>query len=125
MNVFFQVNEFGVTFVTEDQRVLKSQSRPQMSFDYTILTYSDTEKTVFKNLSKRDLTPEEIEEVERYIRSIEEDPQLTLQMAKNMQAKQYLNNTDWYVIRLLEKGIPIPEQVQINRQLMREQIEKL
>lgn len=125
MNVFFQVNEFGVTFVTEDQRVLKSQSRPQMSFDYTILTYSDTEKTVFKNLSKRDLTPEEIEEVERYIRSIEEDPQLTLQMARNMQAKQYLNNTDWYVIRLLEKGIPIPEQVQINRQLMREQIEKL
>ncbi len=121
--VFFQVNEVGVTYVTKDRRILKSQSRPQMSFDYTILTYSPEEKTVYHNLSKRDLTEEEQQEVEQYIASIQENPDLTRQMAMNMQAKQFLNNTDWYVTRFVEKGIPIPEEIQIQRQNARDVIE--
>lgn len=123
MNVFFQVNDFGVTYVTEDERVLKSQSRPPMSFDYEILTYSKDEKTVYKNLSKRDLTANEIEEVEAYLATIEEDPELTRKMAKNMQAKHYLSNTDWYVIRQIETGAPIPETILENRRLARTHIE--
>jgi len=122
-NIFFQVNEVGVTYVTTDQRILKSESRPQMSFDYTVLTYSPDEKTVYHNFSKRDLTQEEQEEVLRYITSIQENPDLTRQMAMNMQAKAYLNNTDWYVTRFVEKGIPIPEEIQIQRQNARDIIE--
>jgi hypothetical protein len=114
--VFFQVNEFGVTYVTQDRRILKSQERPPMSFDYTILTYSPEEKTVYHNLSKRDLTEEEQQEVLQYVTSIQENPDLTRQMAMNMQAKQFLNNTDWYVTRYVEKGIPIPEEIQIQRE---------
>ena len=87
-----------------------------MSFDYTILTYSPEEKTVYHNLSKRDLTEEEQQEVLQYVTSIQENPDLTRQMAMNMQAKQFLNNTDWYVTRYVEKGIPIPEEIQIQRE---------
>lgn len=122
-NVFFQVNEVGVTYVTTDNRILKSQSRPHMSFDYTVLTYSADEKTVYHDYSKRDLTQEEREEVLRYITEIQENPDLTRQMAMNMQAKAYLNNTDWYVTRFIEKGIPIPENIQLQRQNARDIIE--
>ena len=82
-NVFFQVNEVGVTYVTADRRILKSQSRPPMSFDYEILTYSADEKTVYLNYSKRDLTEKEIEEVETYILSIQENKEASLMMAQN------------------------------------------
>lgn len=122
-NVFFQVNEVGVTYVTADRRILKSQSRPPMSFDYTVLTYSAEEKTVYHDYMKRDLTQEEQEEVLRYITEIQENPDLTRQMAMNMQAKAYLNNTDWYVTRFIEKGIPIPENIQFERQNARDIIE--
>ncbi len=124
-DIFFQVNEFGVTYVTSEKRVLKSESKPQMSFDYEILTYSPQEKTVYQNFSKRDLSQQEQEEVVRYIETIQEDAELTRQMAKNMQAKQYLNNTDWYVIRYLEKGIAIPEEISFNRENAREAISRV
>jgi hypothetical protein len=78
---------------------------------------------VYHDYSKRDLTQEEQEEVLRYITEIQENPDLTRQMAMNMQAKAYLNNTDWYVTRFIEKGIPIPENVQLQRQNARDVIE--
>ena len=34
-------------------------------------------------------------------------------------AKQYLNETDWYVIRFIETGVPIPEDVSQARELAR------
>lgn len=32
-----------------------------------------------------------------------------------VEAKRYLDSTDWYVTRFIEKGIPIPEEVKIKR----------
>lgn len=35
-------------------------------------------------------------------------------------AKKYLANTDWYVVRKMEKGIDIPQEISDQRQLCRE-----
>lgn len=121
-DIFFQVRMDGVTYVTKEKRVLKSNAKPPMSFDYEILTYSTEEKTVYLNYNKRDLTPEELEEVETYILSIQENKEFSLMMLKNMQAKEVLNTTDWYVIRFLETGVPIPEEVLELRAAAREEI---
>jgi len=107
----FQVDLFGTTVVYSDGRVLKSSSRPVMSFDYDILTYTGDEKTAYKNTSKRDLTSEECTEVEAYLATIEEDTDLTQRMARNLEAKRILNQTDWYVIRKLETGVEIPDNI--------------
>lgn len=121
-DVFFQVRMDGVTYVTPEKRILKSTAKPPMSFDYEILTYSADEKSVYLNYAKRDLTEEELTEVENYILSIQENTDFSMVMLKNMQAKEILNTTDWYVVRFLETGVPIPEDITELRAAAREQI---
>jgi len=40
----------------------------------------------------------------------------------NKESREYLTSTDWYVIRQLETGIDIPEEILIKRQTAREAI---
>jgi hypothetical protein len=123
MSIFFQVNSQGTVFVNEELRKLESRSKPPMSFEYHTLTYSADEKTVYHNYTKRDLTEDEITEVENYISTIQENPELTHQFTRNAQAKHYLVQTDWYVVRFLETGQPIPEKITEMRALAREEIQ--
>ena len=122
-DVFFQVSWDGVTYVTSLRKVLKSSSQPQMSFDYEILTYSNDERTIYINFTKRDMTPEEETEVSDYIKSIEADEMLSLQMLRNEQARDILEKTDWYVIRHQETGMPIPEDILTLREQARSQVQ--
>lgn len=124
MAVQFQVNQSGVTVKYDSGIILRSSARPPMSFDYDILTYTDEEKTVFHNFSKRDLTPSELTEVSQYIDSIQEDTELTQKMARNAQAAQILHQTDWYVTRSFETGKPIPDHILALRQSARDMIQK-
>ena len=34
-------------------------------------------------------------------------------------ARKYLNNTDWYVIREMNNGIPMPDNVKLEREKCR------
>lgn len=40
------------------------------------------------------------------------DPQIAI----NAKAKQYLADTDWYVVRFSELGTPIPNDIKVKRQ---------
>lgn len=40
------------------------------------------------------------------------DPQIAI----NTKAKQYLADTDWYVVRFSELGTPIPNDIKVKRQ---------
>ena len=60
----------------------------------------------------RKYTKEEQEaEVERHIDSITVDTELTTQMAQNHQARKILADTDWYVVRKMETGKEIPDDI--------------
>ena len=45
-----------------------------------------------------------------------------LQAAENARLRQYLAETDWYVVRYSETGVPIPDDVKQARAEAREQI---
>jgi len=122
-DVFFQVTWDGVTYVTSLRKVLKSSSQPPMSFDYEILTYSNDERSVYINFTKRDMTAEEETEVSDYIKTIEADEALSLKMLRNEQARDILEKTDWYVIRQQETGVAVPEDVLTLREQARAQVQ--
>lgn len=49
-------------------------------------------------------------------------PRPTEQEIKNSEARAYLFETDWYVTRFAETGIPIPDDVKAARQTARESV---
>jgi len=120
----FQVDEFGATAKTSEGRILKSSERPPMSFDYEVLTFTTQEKHRFWQLQRHELTEDEQAEVQRYIDTIEVDGALTEQLAQNQQAKKILASTDWYVIRFLETGVPVPPEITDMRAKARELIDQ-
>lgn len=44
------------------------------------------------------------------------------QAAVNAEALAYLRKTDWYVIRELDNGTPMPDDIKANRQAARERV---
>jgi hypothetical protein len=122
MIIAFQIDEFGTTAKTDDNRVLRSNARPPMSFDYEVLTFTNYEKTRFWQLNKVNLTDDECAEVQRHIDSIEVNTELTQELSRNHQARKILQSTDWYVVRFLETGTPVPEEITEMRRHARENI---
>jgi hypothetical protein len=47
---------------------------------------------------------------------------VTPQQEKNNNARAYLNQTDWYVIRQIETGTPVPEEITAARAKARAEI---
>ena len=122
MIIAFQIDEFGTTAKTDSNQFLRSNARPPMSFDYEVLTFTAHEKTRFWQLNKINLTDEECDEVQRYIDSIEVNTELTQELTQNHQARKILQSTDWYVIRFLETGTPVPDHITDMRIKARENV---
>lgn len=47
-----------------------------------------------------------------------------IQAMKNAEARRYLTETDWYVVRKMETGVEIPEEILVKRQEARQSIMK-
>jgi hypothetical protein len=45
--------------------------------------------------------------------------QIAAQNAINVEAKQYLDSTDWYIIRLMDNGVAVPEDIKVAREAAR------
>ena len=122
MIIAFQIDEFGTTAKTDSNQVLRSNARPPMSFDYEIITFTSTEKTRFWQLNKVNLTDEQCAEVQRHIDSIQVSEELTNELTQNHQARKILAQTDWYVLRFLETGTPVPDNITDMRRQARENV---
>ena len=109
--IAFQIDEFGTTGRTDSGEVLRSNTTPTFSFDYDVLTYTQNERSRFWQLERHKLTEEQEAEVERHISGIVVDTELTTQMAQNHQARKILAQTDWYVVRKMETGKEIPDNI--------------
>ena len=118
--VAFQVDEFQSVLKQADGSYLRSSERPPMSFDYEVLTFTNSQKTRFWNNQSINLTEDEIAEVQAYIATIEADVNLSEKMAQIHQSKKILAATDWYVVRQLEIGTAIPENITLMRTKARE-----
>ena len=109
--IAFQIDEFGTTGRTSGGELLRSLTIPSFSFDYDVLTYTQNERSRFWQLERHKLTEEQEAEVERHISGIVVDTELTKRMAQNHQARKILAQTDWYVVRKMETGKEIPDQI--------------
>jgi len=109
--IAFQVDEFQSVLKQADGSYLRSNERPPMSFDYEVLTFTNSQKTRFWNNQSINLTEDEIAEVQTYVDSIQADNGLSETMAQIHQSKKILAATDWYVVRKLEIGTEVPEHI--------------
>lgn len=120
--VAFQVDEFQSVLKQADGSYLRSSERPPMSFDYEVLTFTNSQKTRFWNNQSINLTDDEIAEVQAYVDGIQADDSLSETMAQIHQSKKILAATDWYVVRKLEIGTEIPENITLMRTRARQVI---
>jgi hypothetical protein len=80
--IAFQVDEFQSVLKQADGSYLRSNERPPMSFDYEVLTFTNSQKTRFWNNQSINLTEDEIAEVQTYVDSIQADNGLSETMAQ-------------------------------------------
>ena len=119
MNTF--THEYGNSFLRLGEQTLSSGLKPEFSFAYDILRYTSvtngTNVYTFEDVEYA-LSSEEISEIETYLETVEEN---TTESA-NFRARDFLRQTDWYVVRQMETGEAIPVNVLADRAEARENI---
>ena len=119
MNTF--THEYGNSFLRLGEQTLSSGLKPEFSFDYDALSYTSvtngTNVYTFEDVEYA-LSSEEISEIETYLEAVVED---TVGSA-NFRARDFLRQTDWYVVRQMETGEAVPVNVLADRAEARENI---
>ena len=118
----FQVDNFQSVARLPDGTYLRSNERPIMSFDYDVLTFTSEVKQRTWNGQPIDLTADQITEVQAYIDTIEVDADKSDAMATIHAGRKILEGTDWYVIRQMETGTAVPDNILEMRTKARENI---
>lgn len=93
--------------------VLESSTKPEFSFEYNSLMFDfliDMGKIIVENEIVQ-LTDAQKEEVNTYIDAVEVDVEAQL----NLDSREYLVNTDWYITRKAEIGTAIPMDILAKR----------
>lgn len=105
----------ATTVIKTNGEQLFSHSIPMFSFDFDELFFRQSEKMRILNGSSFLLTDAEIEEVRGYLATVQEDSALTARLISNNVNMAYLEKTDWYVLRFIETGIPVPPDISAAR----------
>lgn len=93
--------------------VLESNMKPEFSFEYNSLMFDfliDMGKIIVENEIVQ-LTDAQKEEVNTFIDAVEVDAEAQL----NLDSREYLVNTDWYITRRAEIGTAIPMDILAKR----------
>lgn len=96
--------------------------KPVLSFEFTNLQYISINNTF--TVDGRELTAAEKAEIETIINQVTPPTGWTYGV-RSAASNRYLRDTDWYVIRQLELGTPIPADIVTERQAARDQINGL
>ncbi len=111
----------GLAICDKDGEKFESNSKPYLSFEYDELHFNDHNKYLIKNLEEVSLNQNQIEEVIAFIDNVSIDDNVEL-LQKLM---NFLNKTDWMVIRELETGKKMPTHIKIERSEYRKRISEL
>lgn len=105
-----------------DGRRVFSKTKPVFSFQYDELRFTGEHPEYRKDGIVYALNPQQIAEVQTFLDNLQPDEELGRQIMANMEARRFLAETDWYVVRFAETGVPIPEDIKIARQEARNRI---
>ena len=119
MNTF--TYDLNSSFLRLGEQTLSSGLKPEFSFTYDTLRYTSvtngTNVYTFEDVEYA-LSSEEISEIETYLETVEEN---TTESA-NFRARDFLRQTDWYIVRQIETGEAVPVNVLADRAEARENI---
>ena len=105
--------EFNKCQIFRGDTVLESNIKPDFSFEYESLMFDftiDMGKIILHNEIVM-LTTEQREEVNNYIDAVEVNAEAQL----NLDSRNYLVETDWYITRKAEIGTEIPMDILAKR----------
>ena len=102
---------------------ISGPTRPIFSFAYDALQFSMNVRSYMRDGVSREMTPEEVAEVSGFLEGLTVDEARSRRYAESKRLIDYLASTDWYVIRQLEAGKPVPDDITQARARAREAID--
>lgn len=112
IKTFIVTHEGRIFAIDENNKKLETGVKPIFSFEYETINFDrqGIKKYSF-NGSEHELTSNQQIEIIELIDGIVEDVDLTNKISNNADHLMYLRNTDWYIIRHQETGIPVPQEI--------------
>lgn len=104
-------NGGNISILKADGRHVLSAERPQFSFPYEAMKFISAVQEYLYQGQTITMTPAQIAEVSTFLAGIEPDPVLSAKVVENRKNRQFLDQTDWYVIRQIETGVAVPADI--------------
>jgi len=101
----------NISILKADGRHVLTIEKPQFSFQYDAMKFINSVQEYLNNGQTITMTPAQVQEVSAFLAGIEPDPVLSAKVVQNRKNRQFLDQTDWYVVRKAETGIPIPQDI--------------
>ena len=112
-----------ISVLKADGTKLFNNIRTVFSFEYQAMKFiNSVQHYLLADGTVVDMTEAQIAEVSAYLETVQEDPALTAALRANDSSLRYLSTTDWYVVRLMETGVPIPADITAARAIARSSI---
>jgi hypothetical protein len=109
--------------IMRDGRHIAGPTRPVFSFEYDALQFSMNVRSYVHAGVEVAMNEAQIDEVLHFLNHLDVSEARSRRYAQSRQLIDYLASTDWYVIRALETGVPVPQDVTEARARAREAIQ--
>ena len=109
--------------IMRDGRHIAGPTRPVFSFEYDALQFSMNVRSYVHAGVEVAMNEAQIAEVLHFLNHLDVSEARSRRYAQSRQLIDYLASTDWYVIRALESGVPVPQDVTEARARAREAIQ--
>jgi len=109
--------------IMRDGRHIAGPTRPVFSFEYDALQFSMNVRSYVHAGVEVAMNEAQIAEVLHFLNHLDVSEAQSRRYAQSRQLIDYLASTDWYVIRALESGVPVPQDVTEARARAREAIQ--
>ena len=109
--------------ILREGRHIAGPTRPVFSFDYDAMQFSMNVRSYVHAGVEVIMNEAQIAEVLDFLNNLDVSEARSRRYAQSRQLIDYLASTDWYVIRALETGVPVPQDVTEARARAREAIQ--
>jgi len=109
--------------ILREGRHIAGPTRPVFSFDYDAMQFSMNVRSYVHAGVEVIMNEAQIAEVLDFLNNLDVSEARSRRYAQSRQLIDYLASTDWYVIRALECGMPVPQDVSEARARAREAIQ--
>ena len=112
----------GTAICKKNDNVLESKTKPYLSFEYDEINFENSDNDYFILSSiKNSITDEQRNEIISYIENVSIDENIEL-LNKLM---NFLQSTDWMIIREMETGKKTPDHIKFEREEYRKRISEI